>query len=227
TLDARDLRRKLRSRRSRSMSGSPERNPSVFSRIRRDRSESPRHRPEGRRDGGVFNILGGKGKSVYAHSKSRYHSYHSRRTNPTPKKCYHKGTSSQDTEAFSESEDSNWWTLEVKISSHPVSAISNSQKRAECQKKVKTYDRCDDPEDHLKNFHVAAKVERWEMPTWCHMFNSTLTGSARVWFDDLPSESIDNYNDLKKAFLVYQGSGRNPPHQAERRGIHKRFRAKI
>ncbi|GJZ25354.1 hypothetical protein Tco_0569607 [Tanacetum coccineum] len=58
TLDARDLRRKLRSKRSRSMSGSPERNPSVFSRIRRDRSESPRHRPEGRRDGGVFNILG-------------------------------------------------------------------------------------------------------------------------------------------------------------------------
>ncbi|GKC22581.1 hypothetical protein Tco_1024731 [Tanacetum coccineum] len=41
TLDARDLRRKLRSRRSRSISGSPERNQSVFSRIRRDRSESP------------------------------------------------------------------------------------------------------------------------------------------------------------------------------------------
>ncbi|GJV90810.1 hypothetical protein Tco_1538623 [Tanacetum coccineum] len=33
TLDARDLRRKLRSRRSHSISGSPERNPNVFSRI--------------------------------------------------------------------------------------------------------------------------------------------------------------------------------------------------
>ncbi|GKD57821.1 hypothetical protein Tco_1291208 [Tanacetum coccineum] len=113
-MDVRDLRRKLRSRRSRSISGSPERNPIVFSRIRRDRSESLRHRPEGRRDGGVFNRLGGKEKSVSAHSEIRYYSYHSRRTNPTPKKCYHKGTSSQDTEAFSESEDSNWWTLEVK-----------------------------------------------------------------------------------------------------------------
>ncbi|GKE78178.1 reverse transcriptase domain-containing protein, partial [Tanacetum coccineum] len=40
------------------------------------------------------------------------------------------------------------------------------------------------------------------MPTWCHMFNSTLTGSARVWFDDLPPESIDNYDDLKNAFLA-------------------------
>ncbi|GJY36511.1 reverse transcriptase domain-containing protein [Tanacetum coccineum] len=32
-------------------------------------------------------------------------------------------------------------------------------------------------------------------------FNSTLTGNARVWFDDLPPESIDSYDDLKKAFL--------------------------
>nr|GEW01358.1 reverse transcriptase domain-containing protein [Tanacetum cinerariifolium] len=39
------------------------------------------------------------------------------------------------------------------------------------------------------------------MPTWCHMFNSTLIGNARVWFGDLPPESIDNYDDLKEAFL--------------------------
>ncbi|GKA16077.1 reverse transcriptase domain-containing protein [Tanacetum coccineum] len=39
------------------------------------------------------------------------------------------------------------------------------------------------------------------MPTWCHMFNSTHTGNARVWFEDLPQESINSYDDLKKAFL--------------------------
>ncbi|GKA17830.1 reverse transcriptase domain-containing protein [Tanacetum coccineum] len=39
------------------------------------------------------------------------------------------------------------------------------------------------------------------MPTWCHMFNSTLIGSARVWFDKLPPKSIDNYEMLRKAFL--------------------------
>ncbi|GKC22684.1 reverse transcriptase domain-containing protein [Tanacetum coccineum] len=33
------------------------------------------------------------------------------------------------------------------------------------------------------------------------MFNSTLTENARVWFDDLLAESIDSYDDLKKAFL--------------------------
>ncbi|GJY72812.1 reverse transcriptase domain-containing protein [Tanacetum coccineum] len=48
---------------------------------------------------------------------------------------------------------------------------------------------------------VAAKTERWAMPTWCHMFNSTLTGNAQVWFDDLPPESIDSYNDMREAFL--------------------------
>ncbi|GKC85387.1 reverse transcriptase domain-containing protein [Tanacetum coccineum] len=67
---------------------------------------------------------------------------------------------------------------------------------------VKTYDGSDDPEDHLKNFQAVAKVEHWAMPAWCHMFNSTLTGSARVWFDDLPPKSVDSYDDLKKAFLA-------------------------
>ncbi|GJW39599.1 reverse transcriptase domain-containing protein [Tanacetum coccineum] len=66
---------------------------------------------------------------------------------------------------------------------------------------IKTYDGSEDPEDHLKIFQAAAKTERWAMPTRCHMFNSTLTGNTRVWFDDLPPESIDSYDDLKKAFL--------------------------
>ncbi|GJZ81554.1 hypothetical protein Tco_0646548 [Tanacetum coccineum] len=63
---------------------------------------------------------------------------------------------------------------------------------------VKAYDRSEYSEDHLKNFQAAAKVERWAMPTWCHIFNSTLTGSASVWFDDLPPESVDSYDDLKR-----------------------------
>ncbi|GJU82869.1 reverse transcriptase domain-containing protein [Tanacetum coccineum] len=68
---------------------------------------------------------------------------------------------------------------------------------------VKTYDGTEDPEDHLKIFQAAAQVERWAMPTWCHMFNSTLIGAARVWFDELPPESIDGYKGLKAAFLAY------------------------
>nr|GEV92074.1 reverse transcriptase domain-containing protein [Tanacetum cinerariifolium] len=66
---------------------------------------------------------------------------------------------------------------------------------------IKTYDGSEDPKDHLKIFQAAAKTERWAMPMWCHVFNSTLTGNARVWFDDLSKESIDSYDDLKEAFL--------------------------
>ncbi|GJR00632.1 reverse transcriptase domain-containing protein [Tanacetum coccineum] len=43
-------------------------------------------------------------------------------------------------------------------------------------------------------------TESWAMPTWCHMFNSTLTGNTRVWFDKLPKEFIDSYEDLRAAF---------------------------
>ncbi|GKD76784.1 reverse transcriptase domain-containing protein [Tanacetum coccineum] len=68
---------------------------------------------------------------------------------------------------------------------------------------VKTYDGTGDPEDHVKIFQAAAQVERWAMPTWCHVFNSTLIGTARVWFDELPPESRDGYKDLKAAFLAY------------------------
>ncbi|GKG13297.1 reverse transcriptase domain-containing protein, partial [Tanacetum coccineum] len=50
---------------------------------------------------------------------------------------------------------------------------------------------------------ATTQVESWAMSTWCHIFNSTLIGTARVWFDDLPTESIDGYKDLKAAFLAY------------------------
>ncbi|GJY01717.1 reverse transcriptase domain-containing protein [Tanacetum coccineum] len=74
-------------------------------------------------------------------------------------------------------------------------------KRTRMSVNVKMYDGTGDPDDHLKIFQAAAKIERWAMPTWCHMFNSMLIGSARVWFDKLPPESIDNYEMLRKTFL--------------------------
>nr|GEW85055.1 reverse transcriptase domain-containing protein [Tanacetum cinerariifolium] len=76
-----------------------------------------------------------------------------------------------------------------------------SKSRIRMPSHIKTNYGSEDPEDHLKLFQAAAKTERWAMPTWCHMFNSTLTENARVWFDDLPKESIDSYDDLRKAFL--------------------------
>nr|GEX95707.1 reverse transcriptase domain-containing protein [Tanacetum cinerariifolium] len=62
---------------------------------------------------------------------------------------------------------------------------------------IKTYDGSEDPEDHLKIFQAAAKMKRWAMPTWCHMFNYTLTGNARKKCIKYPME-IHNIKQRNK-----------------------------
>ncbi|GJR41446.1 hypothetical protein Tco_1217130 [Tanacetum coccineum] len=173
-----------RQRRSRS----PRHNPSVFTRLRRERSRSPRHeyKSKERRESTVFKRLGGRGRSASAHSDSRQES-------------------SRYTENYSESEDSEdgHWKSKSRRKKFSVEDDDLSQPwvcaetdpftsrirhfdfpKTRMPSHVKTYNGSEDPEDHLKIFQAAAKTERWAMPTWCHMFNSTLTGNARVWFDD-------------------------------------------
>ncbi|GJT66813.1 reverse transcriptase domain-containing protein [Tanacetum coccineum] len=78
---------------------------------------------------------------------------------------------------------------------------SQDQKsKSQALRKMTYLNHSDDPKDHLKIFQATAKVEWWAIPTWFHMFNSTLTGFTRVWFDNQPLESVDSYDDLKKAF---------------------------
>nr|GEZ50714.1 reverse transcriptase domain-containing protein [Tanacetum cinerariifolium] len=95
------------------------------------------------------------------------------------------------------------WKCEEENPFTPRIRNFESSRKTRMPNNVKTYDGTGDPEDHIKVFQAAAQVERWAMPTWCHMFNSTLIGAARVWFDELPPESIDGYKDLKEAFLAY------------------------
>nr|GEU69060.1 reverse transcriptase domain-containing protein [Tanacetum cinerariifolium] len=94
------------------------------------------------------------------------------------------------------------WMCEEEDLFTPRIRNFESSRRTRMHNNVKTYDGTG-PEDHVKIFQAAAQVERWAIPTWCHMFNSTLIGAARVWFDELPPESIDSYKDLKAAFLAY------------------------
>ncbi|GJS96126.1 reverse transcriptase domain-containing protein [Tanacetum coccineum] len=195
-----------RQRRSRS----PRHNPSVFTRLRRERSRSPRHeyKNKERRESTVFKRLGSRGRSTSVHSYSRHSDS--------------RQESSRYTENYSESEDSECghWKSKLRRKKSSVEDDDLSQPwvcaetdpftsqichldfpKTRMPSHVKTYNGSEDPEDHLKIFQAAAKTERWAMPTWCHMFNSTLTENARVWFDDLPPESIDSYNDLREAFL--------------------------
>nr|GEV88256.1 hypothetical protein [Tanacetum cinerariifolium] len=128
-------------------------------------------------------------------------SSHSRKAKPIPRKRYHEGTSSRRTKSISESEDSeggHWksrskkqksstkeddlsqpWVCEEIDPFTPQIRYFDFPKKTRMSSNDKTYNGSEDPEDHLKIFQAAAKVECWAMPTWCHMFNSTLTGSAR------------------------------------------------
>nr|GEZ18156.1 reverse transcriptase domain-containing protein [Tanacetum cinerariifolium] len=95
------------------------------------------------------------------------------------------------------------WMCEEEDPFTPRIRNFESSRKTRMPNNVKTYDGTGDPEDHVKIFQAAAQVERWAMPTWCHMFNSTLIGAARVWYDELPLERIDSYKDLNAAFLAY------------------------
>nr|GEV26639.1 reverse transcriptase domain-containing protein [Tanacetum cinerariifolium] len=147
--------------------------------------------------------LGDKEKNVSAHSRdsgqksyyssrrdteSCYQSSRPKETKIVSEKHCHKIEYSRRTEAVSE----NHFTPRIRYFDF---------QKARMPSHIKTYDRSEDPEDHLKIFQAAAKTERWAIPTWYHLFNSTLTENAMVWFDDLPKESIDSYDDLRKAFL--------------------------
>nr|GEU80325.1 reverse transcriptase domain-containing protein [Tanacetum cinerariifolium] len=180
---------------------------SVFSRIRRERSRSPIRRERSRsprqrvKEEGVFKRLGSRGKSVSARSDSYNRHSHSRYTKTLSESEDSKGghwkSRSKKKKSSGEDDDlSQPWVCEETDPFTPrIRYFDFSKTRMPSH--IKTYDGSEDPKDHLKIFQAAAKIERWAMPTWCHMFNSTLTGNARVWFDDLTPESIDSYDDLK------------------------------
>ncbi|GJZ44218.1 hypothetical protein Tco_0591473 [Tanacetum coccineum] len=117
------------------------------------------------------------------------------------KKHHHEGTSSRRTSGYSESEDSKGGHWKSKSKRHRSNTYEDDLSqpwtyeernpfttrirhfdfpRTRMPNHVKTYNGSGDPEDHIKLFQSAAKTERWAMPTWCHMFNSTLTGNARA-----------------------------------------------
>ncbi|GJT70687.1 reverse transcriptase domain-containing protein [Tanacetum coccineum] len=67
---------------------------------------------------------------------------------------------------------------------------------------IKLYDGTTDPEDHLSRFSSAENSGEWTMPVWCRMFQQTLDGSARGWFENLSQGSIDGWAELRKQFTT-------------------------
>ncbi|GJR46184.1 reverse transcriptase domain-containing protein [Tanacetum coccineum] len=149
---------------------------SVFKSLKQNRPPSPRPRP--RKEGGETSGYSESEDSEGGHWKSK-----SRR--------YRSNTHEDDHSQPWTCEERNPFTPRIRYFNFPRTRIPSH---------VKTYDGSGDPKDHLKLFQAAEKTERWAMPTWCHMFNSTLIGNARVWFDKLLRESIDSFEDLRTAF---------------------------
>nr|GEU96162.1 reverse transcriptase domain-containing protein [Tanacetum cinerariifolium] len=197
-LQDKEYERRHRSRRFRSP------RPIVFLRIKRDRSRSPRQNSR-EKEGGVFKRLENRGNSMSARSdRHNWHSYSRYMKALSESEDNRDGhwKSRSKKKKLSREEDnlSQPWVCEVIDPFTPRICYFDFLK-TRMPSHIKTYDEIEDPKDHTKIFQAAAKTERWAMPTWCHMFNSTLMGNARVCFNDLPTESIDGYNDLKKAFL--------------------------
>nr|GEX28648.1 hypothetical protein [Tanacetum cinerariifolium] len=67
---------------------------------------------------------------------------------------------------------------------------------------IKLYDGTTDPKDHLNCFVGAANSGEWPIPVWCRMFQQTLDGSARGWFERLPYNSINEWAELREAFAT-------------------------
>ncbi|GKA89677.1 reverse transcriptase domain-containing protein [Tanacetum coccineum] len=56
--------------------------------------------------------------------------------------------------------------------------------------------------DHLNRFVGDANSGEWPMPVWCRMFQQTLDGSARGWFESLSPNNIDEWWRLREAFTT-------------------------
>nr|GEY03685.1 reverse transcriptase domain-containing protein [Tanacetum cinerariifolium] len=66
---------------------------------------------------------------------------------------------------------------------------------------LRIYDGSTDPDDHISRFIGAANQGEWEMPIWCRMFQQTLDGPTRGWFDRMPNGYIDSWVNLCERFV--------------------------
>nr|GFB82663.1 hypothetical protein [Tanacetum cinerariifolium] len=132
-------------------------------------------------------------------TESCYQSSRSKETEIASEKHHHKREYSRRTKVVSESKGSAGGHWKSKPNKQKSSMEDDLSQPCVCEETdpftpwiryfdfpktqmpshIKTYDGSEDSEDHLKTFQAATKKERWAMPTWCHMFNSTLTGNAR------------------------------------------------
>ncbi|KAL0439769.1 UNVERIFIED_CONTAM: hypothetical protein Slati_2459900 [Sesamum latifolium] len=63
------------------------------------------------------------------------------------------------------------------------------------------YDGIGDPEDHLDKFLAKADLLDMSDVGYCKIFHTTLAGKAIAWFNQLPTHTIENFEQLSQRFL--------------------------
>ncbi|KAL8133819.1 hypothetical protein AgCh_009035 [Apium graveolens] len=64
-----------------------------------------------------------------------------------------------------------------------------------------SFDGLADPEEHLNYFEQISNIYDYSDLTRCRFFASTLKGGAQKWFSQIPSRSVDSWNDFGEIFL--------------------------
>lgn len=60
-----------------------------------------------------------------------------------------------------------------------------------------------DPEEHLDCFENVALLHQYSDEVKCWVFLTTLAGSTQWWFNQLPSNSIQSFEDFSILFLQH------------------------
>ena len=70
-----------------------------------------------------------------------------------------------------------------------------------CLPQLEPFNGLKDPQDHLNTFRTMLGLQQPPDEILCRSFPTTLKATTREWFTKLPNSSIDNFEQLSKAFL--------------------------
>ena len=80
---------------------------------------------------------------------------------------------------------------------------------------LESFDGLRDPQDHLNTFKTTLGLQQPPDEILCRSFPTTLKGATREWFTKLPTSSVDNFEQLRIAFLHHFIGGQRPKKPAD------------
>ena len=75
---------------------------------------------------------------------------------------------------------------------------------------LEVFDGLKDPLDHLNTFKTTLGLQHPPNEILCRSFPTTLKGATREWFTNLPTSSIDTFEQLGSSFIRHFVRGQRP-----------------